>query len=208
VRFHRIVGLLVATAAAVLMAPAAAWAKPNPDPYPAGEPDSSVSDGTVSDGDAVTFWGKGFLPFERISIKVVYESSDDTAALERQPAGGFILAAAQLPRRAGLTTTADADGEFSVRLRLTKTGLASLVATGLTSGVTVTESVHVVISPGTVVSGGQGSNGGSSNNGHGLAVTGPSGAPFLIALCAGAGAVLLGAALLWLTRRRARKSAV
>ena len=205
-RFHRIVGLLVATAAAVIMAPAAAYAAP--DPYPAGEPGSSVSDGTVSDGEAVTFWGKGFLPFERITIRIIYGSSDDTAAFRQEPAGGFVLAAVQLPRRAGLTVTADADGEFSVRLRLTRAGEVTLVATGQTSGVTVTENVQVVISPNTGVNGAQGNNGDGDDNGTALPTTGPSGAPFLIALGGGAGAVLLGTALLLFTLRRRRKTTV
>ena len=203
-RFHRILGLLVATAATVIMAPAAAYAAP--DPYPAGEPGSSVSDGTVSDGEAVTFWGKGFLPFERITIRIIYGSSDDTAAFRQEPAGGFVLAAVQLPRRAGLTTTADADGEFSVRLRLTRAGAVTLVATGQTSGVTVTENVQVVTSTDTGVNGAQGNNG--DGDGTALPITGPSGAPFLIALGGGAGAVLLGTALLLFTLRRRRKTIV
>ena len=203
-RFHRIVGLLVATAAAVIMAPAAAYAAP--EPYPAGEPDSSVSDGTVSDGEAVTFWGKGFLPFERISITIIYESSDDTAAFQQKPAGGFVLAAVQLPRRAGLTVTANADGEFSVRLRLTRVGGVTLVATGQTSGVRVTENVQVVTSPGTIVNGAGGNNG-DDDNGI-LPITGSSGAPLLIALCGGAGAVLFGTALLLFSLRRRRKTTV
>ena len=206
-RLHRIVGLLVATAAAVIMAPAAAYAAP--DPYPAGEPDSSVSDGTVSDGEAVTFWGKGFLPFERITIRIIYGSADDTAAFRQETAGGFILAAVQLPRRAGLTVTADADGEFSVRLRLTRAGGVTLVATGQTSGVTVTENVQVVTSPDTGVNGAQGNNGdGDDDNGTALPITGPSGTPLLIALGGGAGAVLLGTALLLFSLRRRRKTTV
>jgi LPXTG-motif cell wall-anchored protein len=178
VLFHRIVGLLVATAAAVIMAPAAA----NAVPYPAEPPASSVSDGTVSDGDTVIFSGEGFLPGERISI----ELSDGSS----------------------FTIKADANGEFSVPVDLTHVGTARLMATGLTSGVTVTENVQVLDSMDSDVSGGGGDNDGdggtSAGNNGALPTTGPSGTPLLIAVGGGAGAVVLGAAFLWFARSRRR----
>lgn len=174
--FHRIVGLLVATAAAVIMAPAAAYAQP----YPAEPPASSVSDGTVSDGDTVIFSGKGFLPGERISI----ELSDGSS----------------------FAIKADKNGEFSIPVDLTQVGSARLMATGLSSGVTVTENVQVLASMDSDIAGGGGDNDGgtSAGNNGALPTTGPSGTPLLIAICGGAGAVMLGAAFLWFARSRRR----
>jgi LPXTG-motif cell wall-anchored protein len=196
VRFHRIVGFFVAITAAVLMAPAAAHARP----YPVEPPASEVSDGTVSDGGTVTFSGGGFLPYEKISINISYSGSNSSAASRQSPAGGFVLAAVQLPRRATLTVTADGNGYFSIEVPLTQVGSATLVATGLTSGVTVTANVEV-LPPAENVDDEDGDDGA-------LPTTGPSGGLLLIAVAGGAGAVLLGAASLWFARTRRRSTTV
>ncbi|AGL16329.1 hypothetical protein [Actinoplanes sp. N902-109] len=193
-------GLLLATIAAVLIAPGSAHAAP----YPVEPPASDVSDGTVSDGGTVTFSGRGFLPFETVSISVDY-GGDDSAAAARQQAGGFVLAAYQLPaRKATLTTKADAEGAFRIEVPLSQVGRATLVARGLTSGVTITQTVTVVDS-----SGGNGGGGDDivvpSDNSAALPKTGPSGRPLLITLIAGLGALVLGGGLLLLTRRSARR---
>ena len=195
-------GLLIATATALLMTPAAAQAA---EPYPAEPPASSVSDGEVADGDSVVFSGKGFLPFERIVIEISYNGSDATAALKDAP-GGFVLAALPEQRRA-ITVTATAEGTFSIRLNLTELGDVVLVATGLTSGVTVQENV-------TVVDTGSGDNGngdngdnGDDNNADGsgnLPTTGSDGSVLTYTLYGGFGAILIGAGAIWLARTRRR----
>jgi hypothetical protein len=195
VRTYRIVGLLFATAVAILIAPAVAHAEP----YPDQPPDSSVSEGTVSDGGAVTFSGKGFLPGETISIEVHYGGSDSTAALSDRATGGFVLASVALPRAASFEVTASSDGTFSTPVTLTQTGTATLVATGLTSGVTVTSTVLVTVS--------EGNNGdNSAGGGKTLPTTGGSGRTMAFEIFGGVGAVLLGAGLVWLTMARRRRS--
>jgi LPXTG-motif cell wall-anchored protein len=180
------------------MAPAAAHAAP----YPVQPPASTVSNGTVPDGGRVTFSGSGFLPFERISINISYGGSDRTAASQHE-AGGFVLAAVELPRRARLTVTADRNGSFSVQVPLTQVGNATLVAVGLTSGVQVAQNVEV-LAPSEGDRGEDGDDNTSADNGAALPTTGPSGTPMLLAVTGGTSAVLLGALLLWFARSRRR----
>jgi hypothetical protein len=198
VRSGRIVALLIAIALAVLVAPGAAHAEP----YPAETPPASVSDGTVSDGGSVTFSGTGFLPFEKISIDIGYAGSDSSAALGPHPAGGYVLAAARQLRRATLTVTADAQGSFSITLRLTETGTATLVATGLTSGRKVTANVEVLgpsdgddngVTPG---------DGNGSDREVALPTTGPSAAPLLASVIGGLSLVIVGGLVVRYARSR------
>lgn len=197
-RFQRIVGLLVATAAAVLMAPAAAHAET----YPAEPPASTVSDGTVSNGGTVTFSGKGFLPYEKISITIGYGGNDSSAAWHGQQSGGYVLAAMPLPRMTKLTVTADANGEFSVEVPLSQVGTATLQAVGMTSGVTITQQVKVLTKDSSS------NNSDNSNSGSALPTTGPGGAPLYIAVVGGAAAVFIGGALMFLARIRRRGAGI
>jgi LPXTG-motif cell wall-anchored protein len=189
VRFPRLIGLLVALATAVLVSPATAVAGP----YPAQPPSSSVSSGAVPEGGTVTFSGQGFRPFERISIVIKCAGSDSSAAFRPNPAGGFVPAAARPSCGSTLFVTADANGAFSIQVRLTRTGLTTLVATGLASGVTVT--AHVEVVPPTDRHDGGGGN-------PALPTTGQSGTRLMLTVVGGAAAVLLGGLLLRLARRR------
>jgi hypothetical protein len=204
VRPYRVLGLLIATASALLIMPAAAHAEP----YPAEPPAATISDGTVSDGGAVTFSGAGFLPGETISISISYGGSDSTAAFDAKP-GRFVLAVATLPRLAAMNVTASEDGTFSVQLTLTQVGTATLVATGLTSGVSVTQTVEVVAgSDGDSALGGDSRNDSadtSAGGGSTLPTTGPSGRGLAIGLYGGLGTILVGAGVLWFTRARRRR---
>jgi hypothetical protein len=207
VRASRLLGLLAAVATAVLIAPAPALAEP----YPAEPPASSISEAEVADGGTVTFRGEGFLPGETIAITINYGGSDSNAAA-RATAGRFVPAAMPLRRQADRTVTASSAGTFSVTLKLTEVGSATLVATGLTSGVTVTQTVEVV-APSEHDDGASGGGGGDDEDtttagggGNNLPTTGSSGRVLFISLYAGLGAVLVGAALLWLTRSRRRSA--
>jgi hypothetical protein len=207
VRASRLLGLLAAVATAVLIAPAPALAEP----YPAEPPASSISEAEVADGGTVTFRGEGFLPGETIAITINYGGSDSNAAA-RATAGRFVPAAMPLRRQADLTVTASSAGTFSVTLKLTEVGSATLVATGLTSGVTVTQTVEVV-APSEHDDGASGGGGGDDEDtttagggGNNLPTTGSSGRVLFISLYAGLGAVRVGAALLWLTRSRRRSA--
>jgi LPXTG-motif cell wall-anchored protein len=192
--------LLIALFAAAAMAPTAAQAVP----YPADPPAAEVSDGTVEPGGAVTFSGNGFLPFERITIDIDYGATDSAAAARPAAADGFFLAAAH-SQLAVITTTADANGSFSIQVPLSQAGTATLVATGATSGVSVSATVEVAPTEddGGGDGGGDGEDGDSDDDVT-LPTTGPSGAPMMIAAATGAGTIFLGLALLWFTRGRRR----
>ena len=206
VRCHRMVSLLVAMFAAVVMAPAAAHAEP----YPAETPPASVSDGTVEPGGTVTFSGSGMKPYEEVSIEINYSGSDSGAAYRPQRASGFVLAA----KRLTITTTADGNGNFSVEVPLTQVGTATLVATGLESGTTVTTTVEVApdadsgddgdTDDGDDNGGGGGGDDSDDSDDVSLPTTGPSSTPLLVAAGTGVGAILLGTGLLLLTRSRRR----
>ncbi|HET6529214.1 MAG TPA: hypothetical protein VFH03_01155 [Actinoplanes sp.] len=196
-RASRLLGLLAAVATAVLTMPAPAQAEP----YPAEPPASSVSEGQVTDGGTVTFRGEGFLPGETIAITISYNGSDSTAAT-RANSGRFVPAA-----MADLTVTASSAGTFSVTLKLTRVGTATLVATGLTSGVTVTQTVEVVASEDSDGAGGgedDTTNAGGGNDR--LPTTGSSGRLLFVSIYAGLGAILVGAGILWFTRSRRRSA--
>lgn len=206
-RASRILGLMITAATAVLVTPAPALAEP----YPAEPPASVLSEGQVSDGGSVTFSGRGFLPGEIIAITISYGGSDSNAAAPAT-AGRFVPVTMTFQKKAGLTVTATSAGTFSVRLRLTEVGTATLVATGLTSGVTVTQTVEVLpaskdddqdsdvddSSTTTTTTGGGGNDA--------LPTTGSSGRVLFISLYAGLGAILLGAGMLWFTRSRRRSA--
>jgi hypothetical protein len=198
VRPYRILSLLIATATTLLIAPGAAHAEP----YPAEPPASEISEGTVSDGGAVTFTGEGFLPGETIAITIRYEGSDSTAAHDGS-AGRFVPAVATLQRRAAMNVTASAEGTFSVQLTLTQVGTATLTATGLTSGVTVTQPVEVVADEDG--DSGDDSDDTSAGGGSTLPTTGPSGRGLALGIYVGLGAIVAGAGVLWLTRARRRR---
>jgi hypothetical protein len=196
VRASRLLGLLAAVATAVLISPAAAQAEP----YPADPPAASVSDGQVADGGTVTFSGEGFLPGEQIAITISYNGSDSTAATQ-DDSGRFV------PAAAALTVTASSAGTFSVTLKLTQVGTATLVATGLTSGVTVTQTVKVLAAEDSDGAGGgddDDTNAGGGNDR--LPTTGSSGRLLFVSIYAGLGAILVGAGVLWFTRSRRRSA--
>ncbi|MEV4640436.1 hypothetical protein AB0J80_24135 [Actinoplanes sp. NPDC049548] len=205
-RAYRFLGLLIATATALLISPAAAHAEP----YPAEPPASSVSEGTVSAGDPITFSGRGFLPGETIAIEVNYGPADSTAAYGTRGSGGFVLAS--LPRMKDFQVTASEDGTFSTQVQLTRSGTVTLQATGLTSGVTVSEVIQVVaVDDGDNNSGGGGedqdSDDTTSANGGGgnaLPTTGMSGRVLAFALYGGGALLLVGLALVWFARNRRR----
>lgn len=90
--------------------------------------------------------------------------------------------------------TAAADGTFSLPITPSGTGTITLSATGLTSGVVVTSSVQVL--------------GDATDDGDDVAlpVTGSSGRTLAIAIYGGVGAIVAGAAMLWLTTMRRRRA--
>ncbi len=172
--------VMLAAIGGLLAAPVAAHADPDPTPtagYPIQPPASAVSDATVSEGEAVIFSGRGFLPGEPISINVSYESTG--AALHSTDHVVFIGAAYK-------TIHASSSGTFATSVTLTRTGLATLTAIGAISHVTVSEQVRSVV-----------------GEAGALAVTGQSGRHWWAEIAVGLGAILVGG-VLTLTAMRLR----
>jgi len=179
-----------------------------PPAYPAG-PGATVSSGTVTPGEPVTFAGSGFTAGEIIDITVTQTSTVAGGAIGSMGGGGFAASVPIIMKPAApssFTTTAAADGTFSVPVTLDKTGTYTLTAKGRTSGVTVSQVVKVV----TGTDNGAGNTNGNGNNvagndQKGLANTGVD-ASVLIWSLVGAGALAGGVATVVVSRRRSRES--
>lgn len=93
-----------------------------------------VSDTSITVGGVVIFIGSGFTPGEVIIIVITYLGPNGLRSNH-----ALQLAASS----AGITTTADASGGFSADVSLTTPGLATITATGQTSGKTASLQVAV-----------------------------------------------------------------
>ncbi|WP_229783560.1 hypothetical protein [Pilimelia anulata] len=145
-------------------------------PYPPAPPTATVNIGTVGSGGTVQFTATGFLGGEQVSVSVSYTGA--TLGLRLVSARRDVVA----------TVTADSGGTITLPLTLTTPGTATITATGLTSGVTVSTTVTIADGAGAA----------------GLPVTGGTpGGLLRNLLLAGTGAVLVGAWLVaWMLRRR------
>lgn len=105
--------------------------------YPAPAPPSTVSQGSIEAGKSVTFTGSGFTPGEEVVITAEAAPSLSVQVGSRAVASRVALAPVQL------STVADAAGKFSIEVQLSEAGTFTLTAKGLTSGVTVSNTVVV-----------------------------------------------------------------
>ncbi|GAB4099493.1 peptidase [Sinomonas halotolerans] len=162
--------------------------------YPAPSPSATVSDATVAPGEPFVFSGEGFLPGETIVVTV--DAAGGPAAAGAGTGGAALSVPAAIIVPAALqtmTTTANAQGEFSVTITLDQPGTYVITGTGQTSGRSVSATVTVVGAAGTVT--------GTGATGGGLADTGLD--PALLGWSlVGAGAVAAGAAAVVVARRR------
>jgi LPXTG-motif cell wall-anchored protein len=144
-------------------------------PYPAPAGPGTVSSGTVTLGDTVTFSGTGFLPGETVVIGIGYGQS-----------GGMLG-----------QTTATLTGDFSIVVEPPQVGPATLFAAGVDSGVEVTAAIRVVAA-GTDTPA-DGADPTSADAGDRLPVTGADAGTIALG---GAALLALGVALVTTTRRR------
>jgi hypothetical protein len=181
VRSYRIlVPLLVAVGAALFgTAPASA------EPYPAVPPALTTTTNVVGVGGTAALNGNGFIPGETINLDVSYGSASAAGRSQHTNAGSMVLVV--YPMAVVKSVTASSDGTFSTTVTLTQSGRATIVARGLTSGVTATAVVTV----------------GSGSGGSGLPVTGQSVATWV---GTGVAAIALGSLLLWLVRSRRQRT--
>lgn len=166
--------------------------------YPALPPQAAVSDGTVGPGEDFVFSGQGFLAGETLTITVTpgQAPASDGASI----AGGAAVAAKinLYLAPSTLSTTADAQGRFSLPIAISEAGTYSITATGNTSGVTVGP-VTVTVAASLANTGGAP----LANTGSGLANTGADSGLILWTLV-GAGALAAGATSVVVVRRRAK----
>ncbi|MGC0236664.1 LPXTG cell wall anchor domain-containing protein [Arthrobacter sp. SD76] len=173
--------------------------------YPALPPQAAVSDGVVGPGEDFIFSGQGFLAGETLTITVTpgQAPASDGASI----AGGAAVAAKinLYLAPSTLSTTADAQGRFSLPIAISEAGTYSITATGNTSGVTVGP-VTVTVAASLANTGGAplANTGGSSATG--LANTGADSGLVLWTLV-GAGALAAGATSVVVVRRRAKAEA-
>lgn len=175
--------------------------------YPALPPQAAVSDGTVGPGEDFIFSGQGFLAGETLTITVT--PGDAPASDGANIAGGAAVAAKinLYLAPSTLSTTADAQGRFSLPISISEGGTYSITATGNTSGVTVGP-VTVKVAASLANTGGNAGGAPLANTGSGagLANTGADSGLILWTLV-GAGALAAGATSVVVVRRRAKAEA-
>ena len=179
--------------------------------YPAPPATAAVSDGVVGPGETFTFSGRSFRAGERLIIRVTPGARP--ASTGASIAGGpsrsvpskidVVTAVAQ-----EFSTTADANGAFAFPLSISEPGVYTLTATGVTSGVEVSQTVTVEGAAADLSNTGDNSGAGLANtgNGTGLANTGADSGLVLWSLV-GAGALAAGAASVVVVRRRSNGEA-
>ncbi len=142
---RRFAGAAVVAFAILCMAPgiaSAASPSPSPSGYQATNPSLTVSAAAIDEGNGVTVSGVGYAAGEAIGITVTYDPSP-TALGSRTGGGGVALAAFTLPQAQLTNTTANAAGAFSHQVMLTQAGVATITATGATSGLVRSSTVTV-----------------------------------------------------------------
>jgi hypothetical protein len=188
VRGYRILVLALTALGAAIAVPTAA----NADYAP---PAVTVPPTAVA-GTPVQFSGTGFKANSPVTISVTYSSSNSTAAYHVAEKGQVVLAGLHAPRAVVNTVTTDGAGSFATPVTLTQAGTATITGSGVDpTGAAKSVSATVVVAAAAAAAG----------NGSQLAVTGQNGQLLGTQVAVGVGAVLLGAAMVWLTivwRRR------
>lgn len=141
----------------------------------------------VAPGGVVTVFGSGYDPFEEVDIY----STQGSQALRAAGAAFVAAPAGTLVAR----VTADANGNFSVTLRLDQVGSAVITAVGVTSGHTTTTTIQVESAAAGVT---------TTAAAGGLSYTGVNSTMITFGALGGGLALLIGAGLIWLgaTKRR------
>lgn len=168
--------------------------------YPAPAPGATVSDATLVPGQEFTFSGGGMLANESVTVSV--ELVAGPQALGANPAGSLSVASkinvALAPQT--FSTTANAQGTFSLPITITEAGTYAISARGNVSGNTVGP---VTVKVAAALASGAGT---SNGGGAALANTGADSGLLLWTLV-GAGALAAGAASVVVVRRRAKTEA-
>jgi hypothetical protein len=185
------VAVAFAAASMSLLAPAVAHAQP----YPAQVPRLMVDQAAVFRGQSVNVSASNFAPFEYVVVVVAYSPSASTSG----SAAPGETAKPDTRQRNDIKVRTSSLGTFSLNLRMTGRGVATIVAFGQTSGISAAVQVRIL----------EGS--GGSDNAAGTAgasgAGGPVGALPGNGPSGGTAALLVGSALTalagwaWRTRR-------
>lgn len=167
--------------------------------YPAPGPSAGVSDANVAPGEQFVFSGGGMLANESVTVTV--ELVAGPQALGANAAAGSLSVASKInvvlaPQT--FSTTANAQGAFSLPINITEAGTYAISARGNVSGNTVGP-VTVKVAAALANAGGAP----LANSGAGLANTGADSGLVLWTIV-GAGALAAGAASVVVVRRRAK----
>ena len=165
--------------------------------YPAPPANSAVSDGTVGPGEQFVFRGRGFKAGEGLSITVTPGGRPASTGASVNGRGMSVSGKITLPLAPQkFSSKADAQGAFTFPVTISETGVYSLTATGLESGITATSTVTV-----------QGAAVGASlpNKANGAALANPGAdSNLMIWSLVGAGALAAGVTSVVVVRRRAK----
>lgn len=164
--------------------------------YVSPQPSATVSDATVAPGEQFIFSGQGMAPNEPVTITVTPVDAAGPAAGSQSVAAKISIF--QAPQT--LSTTANAQGAFSLPIAISEAGTYSLTATGNISGNTVGP-VTVTVAASLASTGGDAA-APLASTGSGLANTGADSGLILWTLV-GAGALAAGATSVVVVRRRA-----
>ncbi|WP_248759093.1 LPXTG cell wall anchor domain-containing protein [Pseudarthrobacter sp. SSS035] len=162
--------------------------------YPASEPAAAVDDAAVAPGEQLIFSGGGMLANEPVDVTVtLIDSAAPAAGTQSVGAKINVFLAPET-----FSTTANAEGKFSLPLSFSDSGTYSITATGRISKTTVGP-VTVQVDT-TFAEAGAGASLPNANGGAALANTGAD-ASLLLWGAAGVGVLGLGAAGVILARR-------
>lgn len=165
--------------------------------YPAPPANSAVSDGTVGPGEQFVFRGKGFKAGEGLTISVTPGGRPASTGASVAGRGMTVTGKITLPLAPQtFSTGADANGAFSYPLSISETGVYTLTATGLESGITASSTITVQGAAVAVSLPNQA-------NGAALANTGAD-SNLMIWSLVGAGALAAGVTSVVVVRRRAK----
>lgn len=172
--------------------------------YPSSEPAATVDDAAVAPGEQLIFSGGGMLANEPVDVTVTLVDSAAPAAGTQSVSSKINVFLA--PET--FSTTANAEGRFSLPLSFSDSGTYSITATGRISQTTVGPVTVQVDAAFAEAGSGLANTGGAplANTGAGLANTGADSGLVLWTLV-GAGALAAGAASVVVVRRRAKTEA-
>jgi hypothetical protein len=146
---RRWAGAAVLALAMFSLAPAVASAATPSPSYQSVNPSLTVSAATAVPGKGITVSGTGYAGDEIVDITVAYGPSP--TALGAHAGGATVTTAAFVTRAAGSSPAAllaqpqaNAAGAFSSPVTLTQVGMATITATGVTSGRTLSSTVIVL----------------------------------------------------------------